>query len=70
MIIDLQGSDGNAFALMGIVKQVARATKMDADKAQAILDDMMSGDYHHPLDVMDENFPALFEWKNDPREEG
>ena len=51
--IDLNGPQGNAFALMGYARGYAKQLGLDGDK---IIEDMMSGDYDHLVDVMDENF--------------
>lgn len=51
--IDLTGPDGNAFVLMGYAKRLGKQLGLDTDE---ILKDMMSGDYEHLLDVMEENF--------------
>ena len=51
--IDLTGPDGNAFALMGYAKTFSKQLGLNTDE---IIKDMMSGDYEHLLDVMEENF--------------
>jgi hypothetical protein len=59
-IIDLSGPDGNAFALMGYAKTFAK--QMDLD-GKAILQDMMSGDYDHLLEVFENNFGMVVRLK-------
>ena len=54
--IDLTGPDGNAFTLMGYVKKYAKQLEIDP---QPILDDMMSGDYEHLLEVFEEQFGSF-----------
>ena len=54
--IDLTGPDGNAFALMGYAKRFAKQLDLDP---QPILDDMMSGDYEHLLEVFEEQFGSF-----------
>jgi len=54
--IDLNGPEGNAFALMGYARGYAKQLGIDGDK---IVDDMMSGDYEHLVDVFDENFGSF-----------
>lgn len=49
--IDLTGPEGNAFALMGTVRRWAKQLGEDP---QPTLDEMMSGDYDHLVDVMAE----------------
>jgi len=51
--IDLTGPDGNAFALMGYAKRFARQLGIDP---KPIINDMMSSDYEHLLEVFEENF--------------
>ena len=46
IIIDLTGPDGNAFALMGSAKRLAKWLGLDSDK---ILLEMRSGDYENFL---------------------
>jgi len=55
-IIDLTGSNGNAFYLLGRVKGLARQLDLDASKIQA---EMMEGDYEHLLEVFDKYFGAF-----------
>ena len=54
--IDLTGPDGNAFALLGYAKKYAKQLEIDS---QPILDDMMSGNYEHLLEVFEENFGSF-----------
>ena len=54
--IDLTGPDGNAFALMGSAKKLARQLGIDS---KPIIEDMMSGDYENLLEVFDKNFGSF-----------
>ena len=54
--IDLTGPDGNAFALMGYAKNLARQLEIDS---KPIIEDMMSGDYEHLLEVFEEHFGSV-----------
>jgi hypothetical protein len=54
--IDLTGPDGNAFALMGSAKTLARQLGIDS---KPIIEDMTSGDYEHLLEVFDKNFGSF-----------
>ena len=54
--IDLTGPEGNAYALMGYVKQWSRELEFTKENTQIILDDMRSNDYDHLLSVIEENF--------------
>ena len=51
--IDINGPEGNVFALLGVAKTICLHLDMESKK---ILDDMKSGDYEHLLDVFEENF--------------
>lgn len=53
IVIDLTGSDGNAFALMGYASRFARQLGLDSKK---IVNEMMSGDYENLLEVFDSYF--------------
>ena len=55
IIIDLTGPDGNAFALMAYAKRFATQLGWK-DKGSALIEDMMSGDYEHLLEVFDNAF--------------
>jgi hypothetical protein len=55
IIIDLTGPDGNAFALMAYAKRFATQLGWE-DKGAALINDMMSGDYEHLLQVFDNAF--------------
>jgi hypothetical protein len=48
-VLPIVGRDGNAFAILGLARQVARKHKMDWD---AIQKEAMSGDYNHLLATM------------------
>jgi len=54
--IDLTGPEGNAFALMGYAKKFARQLGTDSNP---IIEDMMSGDYEHLLEVFEEHFGSF-----------
>ena len=51
--VDLSGPQGNAFALMGIAKQLAEVKGLDS---KAIIDEMTTGDYDHLLSVFENYF--------------
>jgi len=55
IIIDLTGPDGNAFALMAYARRFATQLGWK-DKGSALIEDMMSGDYEHLLEVFDNAF--------------
>ena len=54
--IDLTGPDGNAFVLLGKAKGFAKAIGMNGVEAEALINDMMSGDYEHLLETFDKYF--------------
>jgi hypothetical protein len=51
--IDLNGPDGNAFCLMGTAKHLAEQLGFDT---RAIVEDMMSDDYEHLIEVFEQYF--------------
>jgi len=55
IIIDLNGPDGNAFALMAYAKQFATQLGWE-DKGAALIENMMGGDYENLLEVFDNAF--------------
>ena len=66
-VIDLQGSKGNAFFLMGQAEDWLR--QMDRrDEFRAMRTEMMSGDYINLLRVIKSKFGDLVEFVNTPRE--
>jgi len=61
--IDLTGPDGNVFYLMGAAKKLTRTLNErrgnDFLNWRNIQTDMMSDDYEHAIDVLEENFGHL-----------
>ena len=53
IVIDLTGPDGNAFALLGRVKNLAKQLKFDDKK---IINEMMMGDYEELIETFDKYF--------------
>lgn len=53
LTIDLTGTNGNAFALIGLAKKLAKQMGKDSD---AIVDEMKSGDYENLVAVLDREF--------------
>jgi len=51
--IDLTGSDGNAFILLGYASQYAKQLGLDDDKIQ---NEMKSGDYENLVNTFDKYF--------------
>ena len=56
-IIDLTGPQGNAFCLMGIARDTARQMGIDHEP---IIEDMMSGEYEHLLEVFEKHFGTIY----------
>ena len=50
-VVKLIGQDGNAFAIMGRVKQVLRRSGADREYIDKYLSEATSGDYNHLLAV-------------------
>jgi len=50
-VVKLVGSDGNAFAVMGKVKQALKREGADQEYIDKYLEEAMSGDYDHLLCV-------------------
>jgi hypothetical protein len=57
--IDLDGPEGNAFALMGIAKNLGRQLDLTLEETDKLIQDMMSGDYENLLQVFDNAFGAF-----------
>lgn len=56
IVINLTGPDGNAFVLMGMAKRFGRQLGWTSGECQDIVNEMMSGDYEHLLQVFDREF--------------
>ena len=67
-VIDLQGPQGNAIALMGIADDLLRQLGR-RDESREMQDEMMSGDYGNLLKVFQSKFGSLVEFINNPEEE-
>lgn len=65
LTIDLSGPDGNAFALAGYARNLAR--QLDKDPT-TVANKMLDGDYANVLRVFRETFPMV-DLINDPTEE-
>ena len=51
--IDLMGPEGNAFALLGIAKDLCHKTGIEWEPVK---NEMTSGDYENLIDVLDRHF--------------
>ena len=56
IVIDLTGPEGNAFVLLGYAKRYAKQLGKNGVEAEAIINEMTSGDYDNLLDVFDREF--------------
>lgn len=54
--IDLTGSQGNAFFLIGTARQLGKQLGYDKAKMEEITNNMMSGDYENLVKKFEENF--------------
>ena len=63
LTIDLSGPEGNAFAVLGTAKNLAK--QLDKDWKQ-IQDEMTSGDYDNLLDVFEREFGSVVTLLNRP----
>lgn len=50
--VTLVGTDGNAFAIMGKVRQAMQCAEWTPEEMVSAMDEMMSGDYDHLLSVV------------------
>ena len=55
-VINLDGPDGNAFALLGTVKHIAKEVGYASDEIEIIRNRMMKGDYTNLVKTFDEYF--------------
>ncbi len=54
--IDLTGTDGNAFALLGYAKKMCYHMGFSEEEERAILDEMRAGDYENLIRVFEKYF--------------
>ena len=59
MIIDLDGSQGNAFVLLGTAQQILQNSRMNKDTIKVVLDEMKSGDYVNLIKTFDKYFGTI-----------
>ena len=52
--VDLTGPEGNAFALMGLAKNLSK--QLEREDGETIVKEMMSGDYEHLVAVFEREF--------------
>jgi len=54
--IDLTGTDGNAYAVMGYAQFYAKQLSYSKEQIDEMIDDMMSSNYEHLIEVFEDNF--------------
>ena len=59
MVIDLDGSQGNAFVLLGTAQQILQNSRMNKDTIKVVLDEMKSGDYINLIKTFDKYFGTI-----------
>jgi hypothetical protein len=57
--INLSGPDGNAFALMGTAKNLAKQLGWEPSRIDLLMDEMKSGDYDNLVAVFIREFDQL-----------
>ena len=67
-VIDLQGAQGNAFALMAHAEEFLRQLGR-RHEVRAMRTEMMSGDYENLVRIFEKNFGDYVELVNKPGEE-
>ena len=61
-VINLGGTEGNAFALMGQFRQTAKQLGRSEDYIKSVIEDMMSGDsYKHLVLVFERELGQFFD---------
>ena len=58
-ILDLDGPDGNAHVLLGLASRLCSEIGFGSDMKEAILAEMMSGDYKNLVKTFDEHFGSI-----------
>ena len=66
--IDIDGPQGNAYALMGIAKSTGEQLGFSSEKNSQIFNEMMSGDYNNLLLVFMNNFGQYYKLVNKSKE--
>ncbi len=68
--VDLSGPEGNPFYLIGLGKKIGRQLERDWKRVNDVVNEMMSGDYQHLLDVFVREYGDFVEFtgENDGEE--
>ena len=59
-VIDLDGSQGNAFVLLGYANQTMKQSGFDKETKDKILNEMKSGDYINLLRTFEKYFGSVY----------
>ena len=54
--LDLTGSDGNAFVILGYARRFGKQMGMSEEKVNELTDHMMAGDYENLITIFDNTF--------------
>jgi hypothetical protein len=63
--IDLNGPQGNAFALMGTATKLGKGLGFEKDRIETIITEMKSGDYENLKKVFLKNFGEIVAFEED-----
>ena len=58
-VIDLNGSEGNAFYLLGTAMSLCKQIGISSERTEEILDELKSSDYEHLIKTFDKYFGKL-----------
>ncbi len=60
-VIDLNGSEGNAFYLLGTAMNLCKQIGISSERTEEILEDLKSSDYEHLITKFDKYFGKLID---------
>ena len=60
IVISRTGAEGNAFSIMGVVRNILRNLD-EEDRWEEVQKDMMSGDYEHLIEVAERETNGILE---------
>ena len=58
-VIDLNGTEGNAFCLLGTAMSLCKQIGISSERTEEIVDEMRSDDYEHLILTFDKYFGKL-----------
>ena len=59
IVLDIDGSEGNAFNLIGTATMLGRDCGYSEKEIKEMVDDMKSGEYINLLKILDKNFGSV-----------